>query len=136
MKKLQLSKVFSFFSFSFSHFIFHDSKTTTTTTTEKKVEKHSEELKTHQKRFEIERNAMKTVNESKTKEFVRERAPKLHERVRILTEMKVNTKKPCNTLIELRGDMTQIDKMIQELGMIVSGVLFSFSLSLFLCVFQ
>ena len=38
----------------------------------KKLEKHSEELKAHQKRFEIERNAMKTVNESKTKEFVRE----------------------------------------------------------------
>ena len=35
--------------------------------------------------------------------------------------MKVNTNKPCNTCIELRGDITQIDKMIQELGMIVSG---------------
>ena len=87
-------------------------------------------MKTHQRRFEIERNAMKTVNESKKKEFVCERAPKLHERVRRLTEMKVNTKKPCNTWIELRGDITQIDKMIQELGMIVSGVLFSFSFSL------
>ena len=64
---------------------------------------------------------MKTVNESKTKEFVCVRAPKLHERVRRLTEMKVNTKKPCNTWIELRGDITQIDKMIQELGMIASG---------------
>ena len=129
MKKLQLSKVFSLLILSFH---FHNS---TTTTTEEKLEKHSEELKAHQKRFEIERNAMKTVNESKTKEFVCERAPKLHERVRRLTEMKVNTKKPCNTLIELRGDITQIDKMIQELGMIVSGVLFSFSLSLFFCIF-
>ena len=62
------------------------------------------------------------------------RAPKLHERVRRLTEMKVNTKKPCNTLIELRGDITQIDKMIQELGMIVSGVLFSFSFFFCVCV--
>ena len=122
MKKLQLL------------FQFHDS---TTTTTEKKLEEHSEELKTHQKRFEIERNAMKTVNESKTKEFVCERAPKLHERVRRLTEMKVNTKKPCNTLIELRGDITQIDKMIQELGMIVSGVcVFPFIFSFFFCAFK
>ena len=136
MKKLQLSKVFFFlFSFHSLHFIFIIQQQQQQQQ-RKKLEKHSEELKTHQRRFEIERNAVKTVNESKTKEFVRERAPKLHERVRILTEMKVNTKKPCNTLIELRGDITQIDKMIQELGMIVSGVLFSFSLSLFLCVFQ
>ena len=92
-------------------------------------------MKTHQRRFEIERNAMKTVNESKTKEFVCERAPKLHERVRRLTEMKVNTKKPCNTCTELRGNITQIDKMIQELGMIASGVLFCFSFFHF-CVFQ
>ena len=80
-------------------FHFHDS--TTTTTTEKKLEEHSEELKTHQRRFEIERNAMKTVNESKTKELVCARAPKLHERMRRLTEMKVNTKKPCKIWIEL-----------------------------------
>ena len=82
---------------------------------------NEEIARNNEKRFEIERNAMKTVNESKTKEFVCERAPKLHERVRRLTEMKVNTKKPCNTCIELRGDITQIDKMIQELGMIASG---------------
>ena len=128
MKKLQLSKVLLLLFFN-SHFHFHDS----TTTTEKKLEKHSEELKTHQKRFEIERNAMKTVNESKSKEFVCERAPKLHERVRRLTEMKVNTKKPCNTWIELRGDITQIDEIIQELGMIVFGVFFHFH---FFCAFQ
>ena len=131
---MQLSKVFFFFFILSFHF--HDSTTTTTTTTttEKKLEEHSEELKTHQRRFEIERNAMKTVNESKTKEFVCERAPKLHERVRRLTEMKVNTKKPCNKWIELRGDITQIDKMIQELGMIVSGVFLFFIFSLSFCI--